>query len=125
VTAKVCDASAIAAILFGEPGFEQVAARFQDTFLIAPSLLSYEIANIATKKARRRTDDITFLIQAVDKFAAMEIQFYDVAAPDAFALARSLGLSGYDASYLWLARRLNIELVTLDKQLQRAADVAA
>jgi len=30
-------------------------------------------------------------------------------------------LTGYDASYLWLAQRLNAELVTLDRDLARAA----
>jgi predicted nucleic acid-binding protein len=36
-------------------------------------------------------------------------------------LAGRTGLTAYDASYLWLARRLNAELVTLDRQLERAA----
>jgi predicted nucleic acid-binding protein len=31
------------------------------------------------------------------------------------------GLSAYDASYLWLARDLDVELVTLDRQLAKAA----
>jgi predicted nucleic acid-binding protein len=35
-------------------------------------------------------------------------------------LAVMTGLSAYDASYLWLARRLGAELVTLDKQLAKA-----
>jgi predicted nucleic acid-binding protein len=36
-------------------------------------------------------------------------------------LALKTGLTAYDASYLWLARRLGAELVTLDKELGRAA----
>ena len=36
------------------------------------------------------------------------------------ALALETGLTAYDASYLWLARRLGLELVTLDKALQAA-----
>jgi predicted nucleic acid-binding protein len=36
-------------------------------------------------------------------------------------LAKDCGLTGYDASYLWLAQRLNGELVTLDQPLGRAA----
>lgn len=36
--------------------------------------------------------------------------------PDAVvALALETGLTAYDASYLWLARRLDAELVTLDR----------
>ena len=37
------------------------------------------------------------------------------------ALASATGLTAYDASYLWLARRLGAPLVTLDAQLARAA----
>jgi len=38
------------------------------------------------------------------------------------ALAHSTGLTGYDASYLLLARTLGVELVTLDRQLAEAAE---
>jgi predicted nucleic acid-binding protein len=36
------------------------------------------------------------------------------AVPD---LAEATGLTAYDASYLWLARELKAELVTLDRKL--------
>jgi predicted nucleic acid-binding protein len=39
----------------------------------------------------------------------------------ALQLAARFGLSSYDASYLWLARELNAELVTLHQHLARAA----
>ncbi|WP_254065926.1 type II toxin-antitoxin system VapC family toxin [Acidisoma sp. L85] len=35
-------------------------------------------------------------------------------------LASETGLTAYDASYLWLARQLKAELVTLDRQLAHA-----
>ena len=38
----------------------------------------------------------------------------------ALKLAVTTGLTAYDASYLWLARKLGAELVTLDKQLAKA-----
>jgi uncharacterized protein with PIN domain len=37
---KVIDASALAALLFGEPEAEAVAGRLGDALLVAPSLLS-------------------------------------------------------------------------------------
>jgi predicted nucleic acid-binding protein len=36
-------------------------------------------------------------------------------------LAEATGLTAYDASYLWLARTLNAELVTLDRKLAAAS----
>ena len=36
-------------------------------------------------------------------------------------VARSTGLTAYDAAYLWLARELEVELVTLDVRLEVAS----
>ena len=36
------------------------------------------------------------------------------------AEAAATGLTAYDASYLWLTRQLDADLVTLDQQLARA-----
>ena len=36
-------------------------------------------------------------------------------------LAEATGLTAYDASYLWLARELEAELVTLDRKLAAAS----
>jgi hypothetical protein len=40
---------------------------------------------------------------------------------DVFTLAAESGLTAYDASYLWLARTRDAELVTLDVALGRLA----
>ncbi len=48
----------------------------------------------------------------------MEIVSVDLA--EAVSIADRFGLSAYDASYLWLARALDAELVTLDKKLDAA-----
>jgi predicted nucleic acid-binding protein len=40
------------------------------------------------------------------------------------ALAAETGLTAYDASYLWLSRKLGAELVTLDTQLRKAVAAA-
>jgi predicted nucleic acid-binding protein len=40
---------------------------------------------------------------------------------DVVALAEESGLSAYDGSYLWVARRLGAGLITLDRQLAAAA----
>jgi predicted nucleic acid-binding protein len=36
-------------------------------------------------------------------------------------LARTTALTAYDASYLWLARHLRGELVTLDRTIRKSA----
>ncbi len=54
--AKVIDASAVAAIVFGEPEGDAVLEAIGEARLAAPTLLRYELANIAWKAARRGTD---------------------------------------------------------------------
>jgi predicted nucleic acid-binding protein len=49
------------------------------------------------------------------------VESVDVDYLGALALAEATGLKAYDASYLWLARELAAELVTLDRRLAAAA----
>ncbi len=53
---EVEDASALAAILFGEP--EAVAERLTDARLAAPTLLDYELANVCLTGIRRQAGQL-------------------------------------------------------------------
>ncbi len=121
VTDKVIDASALAAIAFQEPGEESVRARLRDHQWHAPALLGYEMANVCVKKIRRNPARRDELLEQHAKSSAIPILEHDVDQRDVLDLAERFNLSAYDASYLWLARRLGAELVTLDEKLERAA----
>jgi predicted nucleic acid-binding protein len=114
---KVVDASAIGALLFGEPAAEAVAAKLAGATLAAPALLSFEIANIAVKKLRRHPERRTAVRAAYALSARLAIDIVAVDLTTVVGLAEDTGLTAYDASYLWLARELGAELVTLDKKL--------
>jgi predicted nucleic acid-binding protein len=89
--------------------------------LSAPYLLKSELANVCVKKIRvypTRRDTILGLFSDAWK---MPIDFFDIDPLETLALAERLKLSAYDASYLWLARQLGAELVTLDGGLKKAA----
>lgn len=117
--AIVVDASAIGAMMFGEPEGPTLAAHLEGETLLAPALLDYELMNLAVKKARRRPDLIEAIAVSLVAALALRIDCVDVPGPDVFALAASSGLTAYDASYLWLARARDAELVTLDAALMR------
>ena len=51
------------------------------------------------------------------------IRWHDIQPVDVALVASATGLTGYDASYLWLAGVLGADLVTLDSELARFADV--
>lgn len=119
--AKVVDASAIAALVFGEPEAGEVANLLRGGKLVAPTLLPFEIASVCLKKLARYPDRREALMTGLRLFTRLEITTHHVDVLEAVELARHTGLSAYDASYLWLARDLPAELITLDGRLARAS----
>jgi predicted nucleic acid-binding protein len=88
--------------------------------LHAPSLIGFEAANARLKKMRARPAERQTLFEAFCFFDELAIAQDAVDLGEAIALAEQTKLSLYDASYLWLARALGAELVTLDDKLARA-----
>ncbi|MBN8903161.1 MAG: hypothetical protein BGO51_09655 [Rhodospirillales bacterium 69-11] len=118
---KVVDASALAAILFAEPEADIVAERLAEGRLVAPALLDYELANVCLTKLRRQPGEREALRAAFRLRGRLKI---DTVAVDHLAvldLAVATRLTVYDASYLWLSRTLDGELVTLDRKLAAAS----
>ncbi|MGH7048927.1 MAG: type II toxin-antitoxin system VapC family toxin [Stellaceae bacterium] len=118
---KVVDASALAALLFAEPEAEAIAASLEGARLAAPSLIGFELANVCLTKMRRhpaQRDRLRAAFRLADRLAVETVAVDHGAALD---LAEATGLTAYDASYLWLARALGGELVTLDRKLAAAA----
>ena len=114
---KVVDASAFAALLFGEPEAEIIAERLENARLAAPALLGFELANVCVTKMRRQPAQREVLraaFQLADRLAVETVAVDPLAAVD---LAEATGLTAYDASYLWLARALGGKRVTLDRKL--------
>jgi predicted nucleic acid-binding protein len=122
VTDKVVDASAVVALLFNEPTREEVVRRLRSASLRAPSLLEYEVANACLKKMRAAPGERQALLEALSLLDELSISLETIDVREAIALAKQTDLSLYDAAYLWLARALGVELVTLDKKLARASD---
>jgi predicted nucleic acid-binding protein len=120
VTDKVVDASAVVAVLFNEVTREAVVARLRGSFLFAPALLEFEVANACLKKIRASPGERQLLLDAFALFKELSITLETIDIGEAMLLAERTRLSLYDASYLWLARALGAELVTLDDKLRRA-----
>lgn len=119
--ARVVDASAVAALLFGEPQGPQVAEHLADSTLVAPVLLGFEVSSVCRKKALASPGDTDRLLAARSLVDRMGIQLFDVDHEQVIRLALARDVTVYDAAYLWLAERLGAELVTLDQELRRKA----
>ena len=118
----VVDASALAAVVFGEPGADEVARRLDSAAVFAPDLLAFELASVARKKLRQHPARAEEILRAL--WAALDprrgIEWRAVDHGDVVLLALRTGLTPYDASYLWLAGYLEADLVTLDQRLAAA-----
>ena len=119
----VADASALAAVVFQEPGLDDVKQRLLGAEVFAPRLHQFEMANVAWKRIRRQPGEavatLTLLQAALAEGSG--IQWMDVNLTDVVLIANATGLTPYDASYLWLAASLGADLVTLDKRLAAAS----
>jgi|SRR5579864_528309 len=119
---KVVDASAVCALVFAEEEERQVADRISDDPLVAPNLLSYEVANACWKKLRRHPELELEVLAAYARFASLGVRHLEVNLAAVILLAAASRLSVYDATYLWLARALGVELISLDRRLLQAAE---
>jgi predicted nucleic acid-binding protein len=117
---RVVDASALGALVFGEPAAERIAAQLSDGLLVAPALLPFELASICLRKIRAHPTQKTVIQEAFECAGQMAIESVEVDHSRTVALANDNDLTTYDASYLWLAQELRAELVTLDTRLVKA-----
>ena len=108
------DASAVAAVVFGEPEADEMANYFEDETLVAPALIDFELANVGLKKLRRRPEQAADIIAALKRAAGMRIDRVAVSPVEVLKLAAQTGLSVYDAAYLCVAISKDAELVTLE-----------
>ncbi len=120
----VVDASAIAAILFVEPDGPLISARIGDRNMIAPRLIRAELVNVGLKKWRADEAARAAIATALRSFPSLGVREVDIVLVDVFDLAMTTGLTAYDASYVWLARQLGTELITLDREQAKAATTA-
>ena len=118
---KVIDASALCAVLFGEPEGRLVAKRIHDEPLVAPALLAFEVANTCWKKLKRHPDQRAKLLAAHALLPRLQVRQAEVDQAEVVLTAERTGLTAYDAAYLWLARALDVELVSLDARVLKAA----
>lgn len=118
---RVVDASALGALVFGEPKADEIAKSLTNVTMVAPSLLWYELASICLKKIKSHPAVSDQILKAFSLARHLAIRIMEVDHSEVVELARAMGMTTYDASYLWLVFHLRGELVTLDEKIRKAA----
>jgi predicted nucleic acid-binding protein len=114
---KVVDASALAAVAFVEPGADAVIEEIDGHRLHAPTLIVFELMNVAWKRAKKQPAAAALFLEALEVLEGLGLRFRGIDQGEVVSLGLSTGLTAYDASYLWLARALRMPLVTRDRKL--------
>jgi predicted nucleic acid-binding protein len=117
----VIDCSMLAAFLWDEIHAARAVEAMAGFELHAPTLLSYEIANVARNKSRSGVEPET-VRRGLTDWQQQRIALHDIDPSRLYELAQRYALTAYDAGYLCLAEELRSPLLTLD---QRLADAAA
>jgi len=131
MTAFVLDASVTAAWLLPDAANDHTRRlygriRRDEVEPQAPNLWQWECANILANGVRRgripqaSIEGLWSVLEAVRH----RVELHELAPPQhkaALAIALDAGLSAYDAGYMWLARSLNLPLLTFDQRLAQAA----
>src|SRR3954464_11156666 len=104
VMARVVDASAIGALLFGEQDGPWVHAMVSGLVVMVPGIFQFELGNTCWTKLRRHPGAAEALLNAWSDWAAKPpVVAMPVDLISTMQLARETNLTFYDASYLWLA----------------------
>ena len=128
----VLDCSVLIAGLLPDEIEEQAQALLEDlqhgaTGVVVPSLFYQEVSNVLLMAYRRKRISKEVLSQYLDVVTVLPLRIDTAAATQSnimktvCQLAEKHGLTTYDASYLELAMRLSLPLVTLDSDLHNAA----
>lgn len=110
-----------------DPYAETVRQRIRAGFRpVVPALWQLEVANALALIRRRKVlseGEVEEGLDYMHKFATTvaEIDPDSLTVREAFRLSNELGVTAYDAVYFDLARRENVPLATLGKELIRAA----
>jgi predicted nucleic acid-binding protein len=120
----VLDASVMAAVVFNEPEAGEWGECLEGAAVYAPTLLRYELQNVAWKKCRRDPGRAPAIVKALSLALdpSTGINWMDPDPADVVLLANSSGLTAYDATYLCLAGMLGADLATADTRLAASLD---
>ncbi len=125
-TKYIIDSSFILAHLLPDEKSQKVQDVFdrlknEPIMLFAPRILPFEVFNgIQTATMRKRIlPQLAKKLQ--EQFMKITIELKEVNLMDASLIAQKHLLTIYDASYIYLAEKLDISLLTLDKKLAKLA----
>lgn len=117
----IIDTSALMAIIGNEPDKPKLIEVTQDAELIAPPSVHWEIGNAFSALFKKRQVTLTQALQAIQAYQQIPILFREVELTTTLQLCLSLNIYAYDAYLIASALQHDSPLLSLDRQLLKAA----
>ena len=118
----IIDTSAIIAVLVNESSKPAIIQATQQTDLLAPSSIHWEIANAFSAMFKRNRLTLAEALTAMAIYQQIPIRFVEVELEESLKIADELGIYAYDAYLLRSAVKYNLALLTIDEGLKEQAE---
>ena len=117
----VVDASVIIAVITNEPDRERLIELTQETTLIAPQSIHWEIGNAFSAMLKRERIILAQAHAALDAYEMIPIRFVDVEVDRTLEIVDRFKIYAYDAYLIRCAAKYQAPLLTLDRRLMNTA----
>ena len=116
----ILDASAVIAYITGEPKSIIIIENTENSNIVSPNILPFEIANALTRMLRRGIiDSKAKMIGLIESFQIIPIKLLEIDLKKSLEIAFDFKIYAYDAIYLETAKRLDLPLLTFDNGMKR------
>jgi predicted nucleic acid-binding protein len=117
----IVDANIFLAVVLNKPEKNSIIEKTLGMELISPEILPYEIGNALSAMAKRNRLNQDQIIQSFQFFKEIPVRFVNVAIDTALDISLEHNIYAYDAYYLETAKRLKLQLLTLDQKMKSIA----
>jgi predicted nucleic acid-binding protein len=116
------DASIFLSVVLNETDRDWIVHKTRGADIAAPEILPYEIGNALIAMNRKGRLTRRELLQAFDLSQKIRVKLVSVNIADAMKIAQRFNLYAYDAYYLQCCLEKRLPLMSLDHQMQSAAE---
>lgn len=124
----ILDCSATMSLAFddeNDDSFQSMLDQLTTGLIYVPDIWPVEVGNVLLLGQKRNRITATDTSRFLAKLENLSINVINLALlrniPEVLSIGNSYSISFYDAQYLYLAIKMNLPLVTLDKALRKAA----
>lgn len=117
----LADANIFMAVILNEPEKIKIVEKTQNAEIISPVVLPYEIGNALSAINKQKKLSKDEIHKCYQNFKLIPVRLVEVEIKEALQIALDYDIYAYDAYYLELAKRLKIDLLSLDQKMIEVA----